>query len=96
MYQNIRLNAEYAEVSSLYCYGRSFAGHCAWIGAAYYTVLTQQFAQSLINNHLSLKSLLHVSVSTKSFIREMYTETYRYSKFCQRCAYVELKCSIVN
>jgi len=32
----------------------------------------------------------------KVIIRVVYTEAYKYSKFCQRCAYVELKYKIIN
>jgi hypothetical protein len=30
----------------------------------------------------------------KVIIREVYTNTYKYSKFCERCAHVELKHNI--
>jgi hypothetical protein len=59
--------------------------------------LIQQFAQSVINNHLSfMMSLLHVSASTRPSSGRLCTKEYRYSKFCRRCACVKLKYNIIN
>jgi hypothetical protein len=40
--------------------------------------------------------LLHVSTSTRSSSGKYYTKAYKYSKFCQRCLYVEMNYSTVN
>lgn len=62
-----------------------------------YSVLIQQMAQSVINNHLPfMMSLLHVLAFTKPSSWRMYTKVYKHSKFCWRCACVELDYSIFS
>ena len=52
---------------------------------------------SVINNHLSVMFLVHVSTSIRSpSLRGVFTKAYKYGKFCQRHACVELKYNIVN
>jgi hypothetical protein len=49
--------------------------------------LIQQTAQSVINNHLSLMSLLHVSTSRRSSLGRC-TKGYKYHQFCLRLVHV--------
>jgi len=55
----------------------------------------QQTAQSITNIHLSfMLFLLHVSASNLPSSGRLYTQLYRYSKFCRRYASVESKHNI--
>lgn len=51
----------------------------------------KQIAQSMTNNHLSLIFEIYTVI-----IRDVYTKAYKYSKFCQSCAQVELQYIILS